>query len=243
MAQTVQQHEVEWTPEQVKRFWDFYSTNPGAEDSYFAKMVGPALLKLVRKHIKIGTALDLGCGPGELMAFLVAAGHDTYGVDSSPASIEKVARRFENVPHFRGAARVDGTIDLADAIADTAFMIEVVEHMNDEALAAALSEARRVLRPGGHIVITTPNEENLDASRTMCPECGGTFHRVQHVRSWSSRTLSACLERHGFLTVISAGTVLSTYKPPLAWLYRAAYPILRGRKPHLVYIGKKAAAG
>ena len=239
MSDSVVPHEIEWTPERVKRFWDFYSSNPAMADSYFARMVGPSLLSYVGKRIKIGTAVDIGCGPGDLIGLLTQRGHDAYGVDSSPASIAQVEERFAGTPHFKGTAMNDGTIDLPDGTADTAFMVEVVEHMDDEALGGALSEAKRILRPGGHLVLTTPNEENLDASRTMCPECGGIYHRIQHVRSWSSRTLSDYVARFGFDSVSCRGTVLSPYSGPLGLLYKTAYPMVRGRKPHLIYIGRK----
>jgi SAM-dependent methyltransferase len=240
MPDTVVPHEIDWTPERIARFWDYTSSNAALADSYFAKMVGPSLLKFVSKRIKIGTAVDIGCGPGDLIGMLIKAGHEAVGVDSSPGSLAKVSERFGGNPLFKGAYQNDGRIDLPDASADSAFMLEVVEHMEDAILTASLQEARRILRPGGHLVLTTPNQENLDASRVMCPECGGIFHRIQHVRTWSADTLRAAVEKLGFSTVAAEPTVLSPYGGPLGAAYKLAYPRLRGRKPHLVYIGRKA---
>ena len=237
----VVQHDLEWTPERVKRFWDFYSNNPGLEDAYFARMVGESLLKFVERRITIGEAVDIGCGQGDLIGFLLGSDHEAIGADSSPASLEVVRRRFQNNPRFKGAIQMEaGRIDLPSGSADTAFLLEVVEHMEDEVLGAALDEAIRLLRPGGHLVLSTPNEEDLEASRIICPECAAIFHRVQHVRSWSAETLRRHLEDRGLTTIACEATVLSPYQGPLGVLYRRFYPWVRGRQPHLIYIGMKA---
>lgn len=234
-------HEIEWTPERVKRFWDFYSTNPGLEDAYFARMVGPALVKYVAKKIAIGTAIDIGCGPGDLISELLRRGYNTFAADSSPASLAKVKALFAGAAGFRGAVLMEaGAIDLASTSTDTAFMLEVVEHMDDSALTTALKGARDILRAGGHLVLTTPNNEDLDASRVMCPECGGIFHRIQHVRAWSEQTLRAFVEPLGFSTLTCEATILPPYTNVLGTAYRVLYPLIRGRKPHLIYIGRKS---
>ncbi|TMJ18155.1 MAG: class I SAM-dependent methyltransferase [Alphaproteobacteria bacterium] len=240
MTNHVTAHPIEWTPERVKRFWDFYSSNPALDDTYFARLVGRSLLAFVGKRIRIGSAADIGCGRGDLIEFLLDGGHSAYGADSSASSLEKVRKRFEGRSGFKGTTMMDGgKVSLPSETIDTAFMIEVVEHMDDGALQAALTEAKRLLRKGGHVVLTTPNEENLDASKTMCPECGSIYHRVQHVRSWSADTLRAYVEPLGFSTLTCEATVLAPYTGPLGLLYRTVYPMIRHRRPHLVYIGRK----
>lgn len=232
-------HAIQWSPEHVRRFWDHYSTNPAMEDIYFAKIVGRSLINYVSRRIRIGTAVDIGCGRGDLIDLLLKRGSEVYGVDQSPASIAQVKQRFERVPRFKGAALADRKIDLPDSSVDTGFLVEVVEHLQDEPLANAVSEAHRVVRPGGHLVLTTPNEEDLRASESMCPECGSIFHRVQHVRSWSAASLSSYMERLGFDTVAAGSTVLTPFRGPLGVAYGLAYRAIRKREPHLIYIGRR----
>jgi SAM-dependent methyltransferase len=224
------EHEVEWTPEKLARFWDF--TARTMPTLYFARQVGHSVISYVSRHIPIRTALDLGCGEGDLIAHLLA--NPVYGADQSPVSVAAVNRRFSGEPNFRGATV--GTEGLPEV--DTIFMIEVVEHMDDAALKAAISEARRLLKHSGNLVITTPNEEVLALGKRMCPDCGCIFHQMQHVRSWSAASLSAFMSAQGFKTVRCEPTLFSLYKG-----IKAAVDRMRYRKrslPNLVYIGTPA---
>jgi 2-polyprenyl-3-methyl-5-hydroxy-6-metoxy-1,4-benzoquinol methylase len=203
-------------------------------------MVGRSLLRYVGQRIRIGTAVDVGCGGGHLMQFLMQHGMDVYGADQSPISVEKVNAQFAGMTHFKGATV--GTSDLPDAVADTVFMVEVVEHLDEAALTGALDEARRLLKPGGHLVLTTPNEENLDANKIMCPNCLAVFHQVQHVRSWSADALARRATVHGFECRTSEGTALTRYNGIVDAVYRFLYYLRhKGDRPNLIYIGTKTS--
>ena len=86
----VQRHDVEWTPEQVRRFWDYHSGNPALTTQYFAASVGRSLLRYAEKHIRIGTTVDVGCGGGQFMKLLMQRGQDVYGADQSPVTVQRV---------------------------------------------------------------------------------------------------------------------------------------------------------
>lgn len=57
--------EVKWTPEAVRRFWDYYGTNPAAENHSFSRRFGRRILRIVLRGARVrGPVVDLGCGPG-----------------------------------------------------------------------------------------------------------------------------------------------------------------------------------
>lgn len=123
--------------------------------------------------------------------------------------------------------------------------VEVVEHLDNAQLSGMLSEIKRLFKPGGYVVVTTPNDEDLGAEKLICPECG--FHRWQHVRSWNSQRLRACFEEHGFQTFHLAET---HFRPRVSFprkLVRLAIDRARrlknqssvSLKPHLIYMGTK----
>jgi len=223
-------HEVEWTPDKLRRFWDFTANNMG--DLYFAKMVGHSVVAYAARHIRIGTSLDLGCGEGDLIVHLLKHGR-CFGADQSPASVAAVNVRFAGHRNFAGAAV--GTEGLP--LVDTIFMLEVVEHLDDNVLNDAIAKARSLLKPGGSIVITTPNDEDLSLSRRMCPDCGCVFHQMQHVRSWSAATLSERMSQLGFHTLQCKPTLFSPHHAAGAVIDRLRYWLLQRKMPNLVYIG------
>lgn len=112
--------------------------------------------RCVREHL--GTyvqLLDLGCGPGSFVGSLSEPGH-AIGVDIAAAQIAYAQR------HYGGPQREFQTIlasglPYATASFDVVTSIEVIEHLDRETTCSLLAEAWRVLRPGGRLVLTTPN--------------------------------------------------------------------------------------
>ena len=83
---------------------------------------------------------------------------------------------------------------------DVVYATEVIEHLNDTEFDGMLAECKRLLKPGGKVFFTTPNEEDYDASKVMCPDCGSIFHKWQHLRTWTRDSLRERIERAGFRT-------------------------------------------
>ncbi|MFI0236237.1 class I SAM-dependent methyltransferase [Streptomyces sp. NPDC016845] len=100
------------------------------------------------------TVLDVGCGDGSAAATAarLLPGHRLVGVDWSQDALRRAARRIPDV--VRGELTGDG-LPFASGSADAALLSEVLEHLVDPD--AALDELRRVLRPGGHLMLSTPN--------------------------------------------------------------------------------------
>ena len=231
-------HEVVWDDEKISRYWDLLSKVPTALDNCWSKQVGKALLRYVtRKRPLQGRILDYGCGPGFLVADLleITGTAVVYGVEHSPESVRLVNSRFQGHQRFGGVLPA-ATIPTGYATGyfDIVFFVETIEHILPTQRDGALRELRRLLRPGGIVVVTTPNEEDIEASKAVCPDCGGIFHVVQHVSTWSAATLQDLMEAVGFQTLSSEPTHLRVRRPLLGGL---ADRILGRHPPHLVYLG------
>jgi len=105
--------------------------------------------------------IDVGCGRGEFLLACHSAGIAARGFDTNERSVaDLVARGID-----ASVAGVPGCFaNLADGSIGTVVAMHVVEHLPVDALFALFAESSRVLRPGGLLIIETPNAESLAVS-------------------------------------------------------------------------------
>lgn len=231
-------HPPEWTPEQVSAFWDNYGTIPHFRDRFFSLAWSHGILEFAERFIpRQGVVLDYGCGRGDLMEAMLAAGRTCMGCDSSPDSLRTVEQRFAGNPHFLGTFPSPPELPQPP---DVITLVEVIEHLPPVASKDFLTGIGALLQPGGHIVITCPNQEDLQASEVLCPECGCCFHAVQHMQSLAPADLAALAGSAGFRTVFSGATRFrKNGENALLRGIIAGWQSLFGKPPHLVYVGQK----
>ncbi|MFI2205461.1 class I SAM-dependent DNA methyltransferase [Streptomyces sp. NPDC020192] len=97
-----------------------------------------------------GPVADVGCGPGHVTAHLRELGVDAFGIDLSPAMID-VARRDHPGLRFEVGSMAD--LDLADASVVGLLAFWSLIHVPDDAVPTVLGHFRRVLRPGGPLLL------------------------------------------------------------------------------------------
>ena len=98
--------------------------------------------------------LDVGCGEGYGAPILLGAGRSYVGIDLSEAVVGEARGNFGS-DRARFSAFDGARIPLDDAAFDAAVSFQVIEHVTD--VSAYLTEIRRVLRPTGWVMFTTPN--------------------------------------------------------------------------------------
>ncbi len=97
-----------------------------------------------------GPVADVGCGPGHVTAYLQRLGVDVFGIDLSPAMIE-IARREHADLRFEVGSMTD--LRLADASVAGLLAFWSLIHIPDDEIPAVLGHFRRVVRPGGPLLL------------------------------------------------------------------------------------------
>ena len=237
------QHDIEWDDAKIARLWDYYSAVESTP--YFSDLHGGDLLKATGLPLSAPLRhLDFGCGNGYLWDHLkrMRASWRYTGIDFSAKSVETVQAKSLSDPHFEQAFQIRSLPTPLPAEGyDVVTIIEVVEHLNDDYLLTTLTEATRLLRPGGHLVISTPNSERLKDNHKFCPDCGSIFHEWQHVRSWTQHSLGDYVVKFGFAVERTVITNFGAVGLPRRAVALAKRLLDRNYKaPHMMMVFRKA---
>ena len=137
--------------------------------------------------------LDLGCGRGEWLELLKEAGLRAEGVESNPAMFERARSlgldlvQSDALTHLRS---------LPDDSVNAVTAFHFVEHLTFVALVELIDETLRVLRPGGLLIVETPNPKNL-----VVGACN--FHSdPTHHKPLFPETLRFILSERGFTNTL-----------------------------------------
>ncbi len=108
------------------------------------------------------TVLDIGCGSGYGAAELARSAVLVAGVDPSVEAIAQACSAYAS-PNLRFLRADAVALPFRDAAFDLVTAFEVIEHVAE--WPKLLAEARRVLGPGGQLVVSTPNKSYYEAAR------------------------------------------------------------------------------
>lgn len=177
--------------------------------------------------------VDIGCGDGSAAAIAgpLLARHTLVGLDWSQDALRRAAPRLGHV--VRGEL-TDGGLPLADGAVDAVMFAEVLEHLVDPD--DALDELRRVLKPRGHLMVSTPNLAAWYNRALLLAGVQPVFSEVSlrgihgrpgtevvgHLRLYTARALREFLVAAGFEVVRVAGAPFHGVPRPLRPLDRIA---------------------
>ena len=229
---------LRWTDELIGRFWNYHSRN---QEKYFTGLYGDQIISALRLYVPKGArVLDYACGAGGLTGRLLEKGFTVAACDYSEDSVEVVRNSYEGRAEFIYASTVDQLLTSNEKF-DVVVLIELIEHLDDEKLAQLMSNVRHVLSPGGTVIMTTPNDENLEQETVYCPCCDHSYHRWQHVRSWSDDRLRTYLVSQGLenVTIKKTDFSLSIHDGFIRyWLLRSIRFVFKKKYPHLMCVVK-----
>ena len=165
--------------------------------------------------------LDAPCGEGALTLALAEAGLDALGADMQGQAQQWLGERF-------ALADLNQPLPWRDDSFDAVFCIEGIEHLENRF--GFLREAHRVLRPGGKLVVTTPNTVALRSRVRFLGS--GFYHRdsrplneaqrlpLHHIGLATFADWRYALHTSGF----SLSRIAATHTKPVSWPYAVFVP-------------------
>lgn len=137
-----------------------------------------------------GRLLDIGCGNGEFLATMRTMGWKVMGVEPD-TDAAKIAREHFDIPVRVGTFE---EVTLPDDFFDAIVLRHIIEHsINPIRL---LRKCKGILKPGGRLIVITPNIESL--GYRFFKESWVHLDPPRHFYLFSCRTLKTCVERAGF---------------------------------------------
>jgi SAM-dependent methyltransferase len=234
------------------RLRDFYETPtvPVRSGQLRTRRLLHLLDRIVRAADGPLRIVDVGCGDGmctELTAAAAGDRHHVVGVDWAAGPLKRAAER--GLTLVRGS--LDTGLPFASGSVDVVILSEVVEHLVDTD--GGLAELYRVLRPGGHLVLSTPNLAAWFNRGLLLTGVQPIFSEVSlrqvygrpgavvagHLRLFTKRALTGFLADRGFADIQVSGACYHDVPRPLRPLDRcfrlipglAAILMVHARKP------------
>lgn len=197
--------------------YGYHSANATYHDAYIADPI----LRLCRQF-EARRVVDIGCGNGTFARRLAAAGFEVVGCDPSSSGVRLAQAAAPRVT-FKQVGVNDDPATLGQEGFDVAVSLEVVEHLYMPRALPAFAKA--VLKPGGHLIVSTPYHgflKNLALSVTNgWDEHWAPLWDGGHIKFWSPHTLRRLGEAEGF---IAERTVMAGRCP---WLWKSMIMVFR----------------
>jgi len=191
--------------------------------------------------------LDVGCSDGSIL-MLADQNLKIHGIDVLESSIE-IAKEFYSAPNLTYEVRDLLKQPFSENSFDCVTFLETIEHVENPAL--YLREFYRILRPGGFVIISTPNATSLKnllyalsyrrrkkregIAMEISVEPKNTGTQIEHIYNWDFPTLVRLLDRCGFEYVdhayARAGPIIIPILGKKTQIINANSKILRSFEP------------
>jgi ubiquinone/menaquinone biosynthesis C-methylase UbiE len=183
-----------------------------------------------------GTVLEIGCGSGMGLPYLAERTRLAVGGDYTMSLLQEARGRLPAAPLVRLDAQ---HLPFRDASFDAVFMLEMIYYVADQE--AAFAECRRVIKPGGRLMVCLPNRDRTDFNpspfSTRYPNAGEVARLFKHagfdVRAYGAFAIEAASSRDRLLGPIRHVAVRYRLIPSSMRMKSLVKRVLYGRLPTL----------
>lgn len=170
----------------------------------------------IESHVPKGRLLEIGCGAGVFLQTMRRRGWDVYGLEPNHESVQRLRSHL-------GLGVIEGWLEDGDpnwGSFDVIAMLDVIEHLPDPV--GALGHIRNLIRPGGVLVLSTPNVSSME--HAWFGARWYPLHPPHHLWLFSPDSLLAAVRESGFTDVKLAMSPLGYAWPSLRQVLRLKAP-------------------
>ena len=142
--------------------------------------------------------LDFACGPGIFIGKYTDG--NSVGIDIAEPQIDYAINKYGDKGEF--LVKDGNNIDFKENSFDIVTMLDFVEHIEDEEVISMLNEIYKFLKPGGKLIITTPNYNSLYRFLEMIVNIvGPVSYKDQHINKFHKKRLYTLLQQTKFTNI------------------------------------------
>ena len=167
----------DWDKKDTANFWE------KNEADYAGDVSAPEIVRMSKKYIG-NKILDVGAGSGALINLIP----ESTGLDIAPKQPNIIKGDISSIPFENQSF-------------DTIFATEIFEHLDNDTLNKGIIEINRILKNGGHLIVTVPYKENLSQNMVSCPDCGTKFHRWGHLQVFDEENITLLLKKENLKVI------------------------------------------
>lgn len=162
--------------------------------------------------LKNNDILDIGCHDGRLLSLIENKNNNFYGLDASDYAVEESSKKGIKVKkfYFDGKSEIPFSNNFFDLINAG----DIIEHIYDTDF--FLKEIRRLLKPNGYFLISTPNIASfgrrillLFGINPFIETSPNEAESSGHIRYFTFKTLKRILKKHSFKIILERSDVLN----------------------------------
>jgi len=211
----------------MSQTFDYETIRPGYYDEIFHRNNG---IQSKWHHLKFACVrsrmgeyrrhLDIGCGPGTFIGTLENE-RLSIGADVAKAQIAYAQARYTRENHRFVLIEPGSSLPFENNFFDVVTLIEVIEHLTAEENRLVMQEVRRVLRPGGRVLVTTPNYASLwPVMEFVVNRVSPISYQEQHVMHFTRIRLQNFLNECGYFEPsVQAFQFMAPFTALMGWSF------------------------
>lgn len=161
------------------------------------------------------TILDIGCNDGTFLSLIKNKNNNLFGIEANNFAAQEAIKKGIDVKQFFFDDKTQMPFD--DNFFDVIVAGEIIEHIYDTDF--FLDEIKRLLKPGGQLIISTPNIASLGrriflfiGKNPIIEVSPNESDSSGHIRYFTNKTLAALLYKHNFIRLQQRSDIVNLSK-------------------------------